>query len=167
MCTRWQQIGAFYPFSRNHNADSSPDQDPAAYSQQSIDSTRRALLIRYTILPYYYTLFHKAHINGTMVVKGLFQEFPKDKNCRTIDRQFLVGPAVLVTPVLEPSKTSVTGIFFSLIIIIIIILCFILPKDTSRPRPSGTATTTAPQRPAKPLSTRPSTSSTCTCEAAT
>lgn len=107
LCTRWMQVGAFYPFSRNHNAENNPDQDPAAFSQFSIDSSRKALNIRYTIIPYYYTLFYRAHTTGTLVVKALFQEFPKDRNCRTIDRQFLVGSAFLVSPVVERGQLSV------------------------------------------------------------
>lgn len=111
LCTRWQQVGAFYPFSRNHNVKDTKDQDPAVFSQYMIDSTKAALNVRYTILPYYYTLFFKAHLTGSLVVKGLFQEFPFDKNCRTIDRQYLVGPAFLVSPVLEPGKSKVDVYF--------------------------------------------------------
>jgi alpha-glucosidase (family GH31 glycosyl hydrolase) len=87
------------------------DQDPASFSSNLIEATKSALNIRYTILPYYYTLFYKAHLTGSLVVRALFQEFPYDKNCRTIDRQFLIGPAFLVTPVLEPGKISVDGYF--------------------------------------------------------
>jgi len=85
----------------------SPDQDPAAFSQSLIDSTKRTLNIRYTILPYYYTLFYKAHTTGSLVIKGLYQEFPRDANSRKVDKQFLVGPAFLVSPVVEQGKTTV------------------------------------------------------------
>ncbi len=37
-------------------------------------SAKNALLVRYEILPYYYTLFYKAHTNGHTVVRPLFHE---------------------------------------------------------------------------------------------
>lgn len=76
-----------------------------------IESTKAALNIRYTILPYFYTLFYRAHTEGKLVIKGLFQEFPTDDTCRTIDKQFLVGPAFLVSPVLEPGQRAVDAYF--------------------------------------------------------
>jgi hypothetical protein len=36
---------------------------------------------------------------GGTVLRPLFVEFPTDANTLSIDQQFLVGPAVLVTPV--------------------------------------------------------------------
>jgi alpha-glucosidase (family GH31 glycosyl hydrolase) len=79
LCTRWMQLGAFYPFSRNHNINDAPDQDPASFSQFSIDSSKRALKIRYTIIPYYYTLFYKAHVYGNQVIKVFSKNFQKIK----------------------------------------------------------------------------------------
>jgi len=75
------------------------------------ESARNALRIRYEILPYYYTLFYKSHLYGSTVARPLFHEYPKDSITYSIDRQFLIGPAFLVTPVLEEGKNNVTGYF--------------------------------------------------------
>lgn len=44
MCSRWQQLGAFYPFSRNHNSNISPDQDPGKWPLVA-EHTRNALQV--------------------------------------------------------------------------------------------------------------------------
>lgn len=38
-------------------------------------AARNALQIRYQILPYYYTLFYKAHLFGNTVARPLFHEY--------------------------------------------------------------------------------------------
>ena len=40
-----------------------------------ISAARNALNIRYEILPYYYTLFYKAHTRGNTVARPLFHEY--------------------------------------------------------------------------------------------
>ncbi|XP_065324728.1 lysosomal alpha-glucosidase-like isoform X2 [Gordionus sp. m RMFG-2023] len=75
LCTRWHQLGAFYPFSRNHNTDDSYDQDPAAFLNSFPDlvsSTRTIFKIRYSMLPYLYTLFYLANSRGDTVIRALF-----------------------------------------------------------------------------------------------
>ncbi|CAF0818858.1 unnamed protein product [Brachionus calyciflorus] len=111
LCVRWMQLGSFYPFMRNHNDDVSKDQDPAVFSKVAQDIMKKALMTRYALLPYFYNLFYKSNQFGETVVRPLFFEFPNDLETHEIDRQFLVGPALLVTPVLNQGEEKVNGYF--------------------------------------------------------
>ncbi|CAH1245726.1 MGAM [Branchiostoma lanceolatum] len=111
LCQRWMQLGAFYPYSRNHNHNDFIDQDPAVFSQSMIDSSRDVMMTRYTLLPYLYTLFYHAHVAGTTVVRPLLHEFPTDSNTWDVDRQFLWGSGLLISPVLTPDTTTVDAYF--------------------------------------------------------
>ncbi|XP_075583620.1 maltase-glucoamylase-like [Pelecanus crispus] len=104
LCRRWMQVGAFYPFSRNHNTEKCIPQDPAAFGADSIlvKSSKHYLNIRYTLLPYLYTLFYKAHTQGETVARPLLHEFYSDEATWSVDKQFLWGPGLLITPVLDP-----------------------------------------------------------------
>ncbi|MED6290880.1 hypothetical protein CHARACLAT_017914 [Characodon lateralis] len=79
-------------------------QDPAFYGADSVllRSSKHYLMIRYTLLPYLYTLFYKAHTTGETVVRPLVHEFYSDSNTWEVDRQFLWGKHLLITPVLDP-----------------------------------------------------------------
>jgi maltase-glucoamylase len=71
----------------------------------------RALHIRYTLLPYYYTLFYKAHTQGSTVVCPLFHEFATDKNTLDIFLQFLVGSHMMLAPVTDADARPVQVYF--------------------------------------------------------
>ncbi|XP_070553627.1 sucrase-isomaltase, intestinal-like [Ptychodera flava] len=111
MCLRWHQLGAFYPFARNHNGYGYREQDPAAWDSNFANNVRDILHVRYTLLPYVYTLFHQSHVNGSTVVRPVMHEFITDVNTHEIDRQFLWGPGLLISPVLEQDATSVDAYF--------------------------------------------------------
>ncbi|VDI02413.1 lysosomal alpha-glucosidase [Mytilus galloprovincialis] len=111
LCQRWYQLGAFYPFSRSHNSVGLKPQDPASFSQDLIDSTKTAYMIRYSLLPYLYTLFHKSHMMGETVARPLFFEFPQDKNTYSIDSQFLWGSSLMISPALQKGTTSIGAYF--------------------------------------------------------
>jgi alpha-glucosidase len=56
-----------------------------------------------------YTLFANASLYGTPPVRALFFEFPQEPELLPVDRQFMVGSDILVTPVLTPNVSSVSG----------------------------------------------------------
>uniref|UniRef100_A0AC34GMJ0 Uncharacterized protein n=1 Tax=Panagrolaimus sp. ES5 TaxID=591445 RepID=A0AC34GMJ0_9BILA len=63
LCLRWQQMGAFHSFSRNHNTLGAPLQDPAQWPTVA-KATRKHNLFRYRHLPYLFSLHFAATQNG-------------------------------------------------------------------------------------------------------
>jgi alpha-glucosidase (family GH31 glycosyl hydrolase) len=107
LCTRWMQLGAFYPFARNHNTIGAASQEPYVFDQDTTRRCRNALNIRYTLLPFLYTLLANASSSGSPVVRPLFFEFPDDLNTwADADSQFMWGSALLVSPALYQGEPS-------------------------------------------------------------
>lgn len=72
-----------------------------------INSSKKALYVRYTLLPYLYTLMYNSHVYGDTVSRPLFFEFPSDSNTYQVDRSFLWGSGLYIVPVTEEYSTSV------------------------------------------------------------
>jgi alpha-glucosidase len=80
-----------------------------------------ALERRYRMLPYLYTLFREASINGLPVWRPVFFADPADASLREEDHAFLIGSDVLVEPVLTEANlhafTVPSGIWRELTIV--------------------------------------------------
>jgi alpha-glucosidase len=114
LCSRWMQLSALFPFYRNHNTLAALPQEAFRWSAVTT-ATKSAMAIRFALLPYMYTLFYNAHTRGDTVMRALSWEFPNDPSLADADRQFFLGPSILVTPVLDQGATSVNGVFPGLV----------------------------------------------------
>ncbi|KAI8945447.1 glycoside hydrolase family 31 protein [Xylaria longipes] len=110
LCNRWMQLSAFFPFYRNHNEINAISQEPYMWPSV-IEASKNAMKIRYSLLPYIYTTFYLSHSTGSTTMRALAWEFPDEPWLADADRQFMLGGAILVTPVLEEGATTVNGVF--------------------------------------------------------
>lgn len=111
LCARWTALGAFYPFARNHNNLQSIPQETYVWPEVAAVG-RKFIGMRYRLLPYLYTLGAQASLTGAPIARPLFFEFPGDANTHSgtaVERQFMLGDALLVTPVVFKGATSITG----------------------------------------------------------
>ena len=69
------------------------------------DAGRRAIKMRYQLLPHLYTAFHQANKQGTPVARPLWFDNPQDPATHAVDDQWLFGD-VLVTPILDQVSTA-------------------------------------------------------------
>ncbi|KAA8547035.1 hypothetical protein F0562_003464 [Nyssa sinensis] len=96
LLVRWYQVGAYYPFFRGHAHQDTKRREPWLFGERNTDLMREAIHVRYTLLPYFYTLFREANMSGIPVVRPLWMEFPADEATFSNDEAFMVGKSLLV-----------------------------------------------------------------------
>ena len=109
LCARWMQLGAFYPFMRNHNKIDAINQEPYALGPVVLETSRQSLLFRYSILKFYYSIFIRNNHLGT-VFRPLFFDFSEDA-LLTLQTQFLIGSELMVAAVVDENVTNVDVYF--------------------------------------------------------
>ncbi|TMW65020.1 hypothetical protein Poli38472_009187 [Pythium oligandrum] len=111
LCIRWHQAASFFPLMRNHAEKQSSPQSPVDFDQETANILRETLLRRYMFLPYMYTQFYHAHTRGEPVVRPLAFEFPKEDRVYDIEAQYMVGRALMVSPVVHEAAIG-TSVYF-------------------------------------------------------
>jgi alpha-glucosidase len=108
LLVRFAQLGAFLPLCWNHNAVDNPPQEPWAFGEPYESAYRTAIEQRYRLLPYLYTLFHEASVNGSPIIRPLFYHYPQDPVTYTVEDAYLVGESLLTAPIFVEGATSRT-----------------------------------------------------------
>ncbi len=103
---RWIQLGALQPFARTHSVWLGRRQEPWRFGRRVEAIARESLELRMRLLPYLYGLFHAAEESGAPVWRPLFFEFPDDPESAAVDDQLMLGPELLVAPVMERGARS-------------------------------------------------------------
>jgi alpha-glucosidase len=106
LCTRWLQVGVFYPFMRMHTEIGTPDKEPWSFGWRFAAINKRAIELRYELLPYIYNVMHSASETGVPALRPLFLEFPDDNHADGMDDEFLFGSGLLIAPVLWEGADS-------------------------------------------------------------
>ena len=107
---RWVAFGMLGSHSRLHGStvyrvpwlfDEEEEKNGVALvpGQTAVDVVREFTKLKLELMPYVYQLGLQPHVNGTPVMRSMFVEFPDDPACRTLDRQYMFGPSMLVAPV--------------------------------------------------------------------
>jgi alpha-glucosidase len=105
LLTRWMQMGVFMPVMRTHSVLTVKPRFPWLYGPAAEDAIRKALELRYRLVPYYYSLAHQAHETGAPLMRPLVMEFPTDPNVADMTSQWLIGSGLMAAPILSPGNS--------------------------------------------------------------
>ncbi|KUG06959.1 TIM-barrel domain-containing protein [Solirubrum puertoriconensis] len=100
--TRWLQHSALSPILRPHGEGVPPE--PVYYPEPYQSIVRRYVRLRYSLLPYLYTLAHDNTITGAPLARPMNYEHPTDERLANLNDQYLLGRDLLVAPVTQPGQ---------------------------------------------------------------
>jgi alpha-D-xyloside xylohydrolase len=100
---RWLAFGVLTSHTRAHGA---PPREPWEYDEKLTEDFRRALGLRYSLMPYIYAQAKDSSAKGFPMLRALFFEFPADETSWLIEDEYMFGANLLVAPLFEDAQTS-------------------------------------------------------------
>ena len=95
---RWLQYGVFQPIYRPH-AQESCAPEPVFRNDTTKAYARKAIELRYKLLPYIYTMAFENNQSGKPLMRPLFFAEPTHRTLLTYDKAYMWGDALLVSPI--------------------------------------------------------------------
>jgi len=94
---RWVAFGLMSSHSRLHGSTSY--RVPWNYNDEACDVLRFFTKLKCRLMPYLFGAAVEAHRDGVPVMRAMLVEFPEDRSCATLERQYMLGSSLLVAPV--------------------------------------------------------------------
>ncbi len=98
---RWLAWGVLTSHTRAHGA---PPREPWEYDEALTEDFRRALGLKYSLMPYIIAQAKDSSARGYPMLRALFFEYPNDPTSWTIDDEYMFGSDLLVAPMMESAN---------------------------------------------------------------
>ncbi len=125
LMVRWLQMAIFHPLMRIHSmgnnesgdsqndnekvaadiAKNRLDQEPWSFGNVATDAARKAIELRYQLLPYIYSVFAQ-HTAGYPMTRSLAFVDQTDERCLDNQNEFMFGDDLLVSPITQESAVT-------------------------------------------------------------
>ncbi|HVF42477.1 MAG TPA: TIM-barrel domain-containing protein, partial [Pyrinomonadaceae bacterium] len=98
---RWLAWGVLTSHTRAHGA---PPREPWEYDEALTEDFRRALGLKYSLMPYILAQAKDSSARGYPMLRALFFEYPEDATSWTVDDEYMFGSNLLVAPLMESGE---------------------------------------------------------------
>jgi len=103
---RWVQFGTFNPMMRSHGTDIPREIYQFGKKGEPVfDAIDKFINLRYTLLPYIYSVSWDVSANQSTFMRALFMDFVNDKKAWTINNEYMFGKSILAAPVVKAQYT--------------------------------------------------------------
>lgn len=94
---RWLAFGLLSTHSRLHG--SSSYRVPWLYDEEAVDVCRFFTRLKASLMPYLYSSAYQTSQTGVPMIRSMAMSFEEDRNCRYLDRQYMLGDSLLIAPI--------------------------------------------------------------------
>jgi alpha-D-xyloside xylohydrolase len=101
---RWLAFGLLSSHSRLHG--NTTLRVPWRYDEEACDVLRHFTRLKCRLMPYLLGGARQAHEHNVPLLRAMVLEFPEDPACRLLDRQYMLGDALLVAPVFHDREAE-------------------------------------------------------------
>ncbi|MCB0874861.1 MAG: hypothetical protein KDB46_01580 [Solirubrobacterales bacterium] len=103
---RWAEWAALSPFFRIHGSVDAGTHTPWSYDRGTLRIYKRLARLHRRAEPLILRLWRRAHRTGVPVVRPLWLQYPSDPRAAAQEQQWMLGPHLLVAPVVEEGAGS-------------------------------------------------------------
>ena len=101
---RWCAFGLLSTHSRLHG--SSSYRVPWNYDEEAVDVVRFFARLKARLMPYLYRNAIETNATGVPMMRAMVLEYPEDRNCDYLARQYFLGDSLLVAPIFNDKSMA-------------------------------------------------------------
>jgi alpha-glucosidase (family GH31 glycosyl hydrolase) len=108
---RWVEWATLSPMFRIHGSVAAGTHTPWSYDRETLRVYKRLSALHRRAEPLIMRLWKRANATGIPIARPLWLEYPNDGNAERQDQEWMLGPDVLVAPVIERGAVTRTAYF--------------------------------------------------------